>query len=128
LVSPSVPSAQILWMAQPVAAVLLILASLVLGLIRYPLEFAPSLFLFLVAVPTLALIAFLAWRIYAGKNWARITFTVLFVLGLPFSILPLAEALQSRPFSGVLGVLQLVMQSAAVFFLYLPGSRPWFHR
>jgi hypothetical protein len=115
-------------MAKPAAAALLILASLVLGLIRYPLEFAPSFFLLWVAVPTLALIALLAWQIYAGKNWARIAYTVLFVLGLPFAILPLAEALQSRPISGVLGVLQLVMQSTAVVFLYLPGGRPWFHR
>lgn len=115
-------------MGQPVIAVLLIVASLVLGLIRYPLEFAPSFLLFLVAVPTLALIALLAWQIYAGKNWARIVYTVFFVLGLPFSILPLVEALQSRPISGLLGVLQLVMQSAALVLLYLPGSRSWFSR
>jgi len=112
----------------PVTAVFLISASLLLGLVRLPLEFAPSLFALLVAVPTFLFMGLIAWQIYCGKNWARIVFTVLFVLGLPISILPLAEALQSRPFSGILGIFQLVLQTSAMTLLWLPGSRPWFHR
>lgn len=105
-----------------------IYASLLVGLVRTPLEFAPSVLLFLAAIPFLALIGLLAWQISCGKNWARITFTVLFALGLPFAILPLAEALQSRPLSGILGILQLALQTGAVVLLFLPGGHSRFDR
>lgn len=110
-------------MSHPQLAAWLIYASLLVGLVRIPLEFSPNVILFLFLIPLMVLLALLAWQISCEKNWARITFAVLFALGLPFAILPLAEALQSRPLSGVLGILQLGLQSGAMILLFLPGGR-----
>jgi hypothetical protein len=42
-----------------------------------------------------------------GRNWARVTFLVLFILGVPFTIQPLLDSLAPNSFSGVLYIAQV---------------------
>ncbi|HMO52540.1 MAG TPA: hypothetical protein PKE26_15065 [Kiritimatiellia bacterium] len=61
-----------------------------------------------------------------GRNWARITFLVLFIIGIPFSILPLLNSLSANPISGLLGLGQTVLQLVALVFLFQRASSEWF--
>jgi hypothetical protein len=119
-------------------AVVLLYASLGIGVIRAGLESsaltnsnAYSLTLGYVALFQVCLVAFCWWTfqsISSGKNWARILFLVFFSLGLPLSIKPLVHSLSDHPFSGSLGILQLLFQFIAVVFLFLPTAGAWFGR
>jgi len=51
---------------------------------------------------------------------------VLFVIGLPFSILPLLKSLAANPFSGLLGIVQIAIQLIALVFLFQKISSDWF--
>ena len=73
-----------------------------------------------------AVMVFLIAMIGRGRNWARITFLVLFLLGLLPSILPLIRSFTISPISGVLGLAQVVLQIVAMVFLFQQESSAWF--
>ena len=60
------------------------------------------------------LMAFLVAMIERGRNWARITYLVLFLLGLPFSVLSIIGSYQEVPLLSLSGVVQGLL-----------GSRRW---
>jgi hypothetical protein len=71
----------------------------------------------------------MVWLIYKTdrrRNWARITLLVLFVLGVPFSILPLLQSLANSPLSGVLGLAQVAIQVAALAMLFGRDASHWY--
>lgn len=113
-------------------AVLMLWISLGLGVVRsvweIPAQAAQSSVGFVVFVMgfTFLFVGFFVWMIGKGKNWARITFLVLFILGVPLSILPLIQSLAYAPISGVLGIAQSALQTVAVIFLFLKESSAWF--
>jgi len=74
----------------------------------------------------LGIIWLLIHMIGKGRNWARITFLVLFIIGIPFSILPLMDSLSTNPISGLLGLGQTVVQIIALVFLFQRPSSEWF--
>lgn len=113
-------------------AVLMLWISLGLGVVRsaweVPAQAAQSsveLVVF-VMVFTLMLIGFFIWMIDKGRNWARITFLVLFILGVPLSISPLLQSLAYAPISGLIGISQAVLQTMAVVFIFTKESSTWF--
>jgi hypothetical protein len=114
------------------AAVLMLWASLGLGLVRSAWEIPAQAehssigFVAFVMVFTFVFIGFFIWMIDRGKNWARITFLVLFILGVPLSILPLLQSLTYAPISGLLGIAQVILQTIAVIFLFVKESSAWF--
>lgn len=115
-------------------AVMFLYVTLGIGVLRSVMEFprllAQTSTVF-VAVVTIAVFGF-TWffisRIGKGKNWARITFLVLFILGVPLSIWPLLQSLAVNPLSGVLGLGQCVLQAIAVVFLFQQHSSEWFKK
>ena len=113
-------------------AVKLLYLSIAIGVVRSIFEIptltqTTSLSLVIsVSVFTLAIMAFLIYMIGRGRNWARITFLVLFLIGLPFSVLPLLQSLLANPISGVLGLSQAVLQIIALVFLFQKPSSDWF--
>ncbi len=124
---------------QVLTAIKLLWASLLIGILRSSLEasnnlnsikdsgFGPGFFIF----TTLFAFAFLVFFIYMidkGKNWARITFLVLFVLGLFFAVPTLIKSLEFNFFSGFLGVCQAGIQIIALFLLFQKPSSRWFDR
>lgn len=120
---------------QPVGtAVNLLWASLAVGLVKTLIDFsnlsaqASAAFTNFVLIFTFALIGFLTFKISAGKNWARITFLVLFVIGvLPTSFVVLGEFSQSS-ILGALSVAQIGLQGYAIFLLFTQPGSTWFRK
>ena len=120
---------------QPVAtAVNLLWASMAVGLVKMLMDFsslsavAPAAFTNIVLVFTFALIAFLIFKISAGRNWARITFLVMSVIGmLPTLPLMLGEFSRS-PVVGALSVAQVGLQVYALYLLFTQPGSVWFRK
>jgi membrane-bound ClpP family serine protease len=123
-------------------AVTLLYATLGIGILRFFLD-APDLLeeasgrmgasgvpalpvVVLTALVGLSVMWLFIYAIGRGRNWARLTFLVLFLLGIPFSVLPLLQSLASNPTSGILGVGQAVLQVIALILLFQPRSSEWF--
>lgn len=112
------------------AAVLLwlvIAAGLIKGLIQLldASESAISNAIFLVII--LAFIGYLVSEIADGKNWARITFLLLFIGGSYIELLLWSEA--GFPYAGFtswLTTFQVGAQVAALIMLFSSSARPWF--
>ena len=113
-------------------AIKLLYTTLVIGALRSALEWShltrvasPGFVLF-VMLFTFALLVWLIYKVDRGHNWARITCLVFFILGVPMSILHLLQSLSHSPVSGVLGLLQVVLQAVALVMLFGRNTRPWF--
>lgn len=91
-------------------AVILLYVTLGIGILRSILEASrnPELartgFLMFITFGVLGIMWFFIHMIGKGKNWARITLLVLFVVGIPLSIFPLLQSLAANPLSGLLGL------------------------
>jgi hypothetical protein len=118
--------------ASVTTAVTLMYTAFGIGIVRSALEF-PSLteevsvgFVVTVWLLVSAFMLFLIRSIANGRNWARITFLVLFAIGLPIAIEPLLHALQTNFVSGLLGVAQMAAQITALILLFQAASSSWF--
>jgi hypothetical protein len=60
------------------------------------------------------------------QNWARWVFTILFALGLPFTLMNIPATISADLAAGGLMLVQLVIQVVAVVMIFMPSSRPWF--
>jgi len=113
-------------------AVLMLWISVGLGFVRSAWEIPAQAehssvgFVVSVMVFSILFIGFFIWMIDKGRNWARITFLVLFILGVPLSILLLLQSLAYAPFSGLLGIAQVILQTIAIIFLFAKESSAWF--
>lgn len=75
----------------------------------------------------------LYYLIGRGKNWARITFLILFVMGLPSTIWSWAQYGSVPELAGwidvsslILSIVQEVLQFVALVFLFRRASSEWF--
>lgn len=113
-------------------AVLLIVSSLAIGFVKVPLDYdhlssiGPIQATIIIMAITISIMLFLSFKIWQGRNWARITFVILFVIGiLPGALLLPAEAERSTLL--VLGsVFQILLQVAALISIFMPASNIWF--
>lgn len=111
------------------AAVVLLCLSLALGqvtsaLLRQNLPHTlPALF---VAVFTVVTLAWLAYKIWAGRNWARMTFSVLTILGLALYAPILMKFFQISRIAGSINLLQGLLQLVAIYLLFTQPGRSWF--
>ncbi len=115
-------------------AVNLLWASLAVGLVKMLMDLsnlsaiAPAAFTNFVLIFVFAFIAFLIFKISAGRNWARITFLVLFVIGM-LPTLPLMLGEFSRaPVVGALSVAQVGLQVYALFLLFTQPGSAWYRK
>ena len=142
--APSVPQAQ----ERPAsisAVVTLLYVVLALGVIRSAIVFgrlsaqagaefgrlspvAGASFVLFVQGTSFAFVWFLIFMIGRRRNWARVVFLVMFVVGIPFTVKPLIDSFSASPISGVLGVAQLALQITALYLLFRPAGRAWFRR
>jgi len=60
------------------------------------------------------------------RNWARITYRVLFLLGVLPTISTLTPSLSASPLSGFLRLAPFVLQVVALMFLFQQQSSEWF--
>jgi hypothetical protein len=83
-------------------------------------------------VITLVFMAFVTWKIAAGRGWARWLFVVVYVLGclmgsIAFLLRP--EVFRVLPPVAIASsLIQLVVQTVAVALLFLRSTREWFKR
>ena len=107
-------------------------ASLALGLVIGALDFenlakrASTPTLIATLIITIGIVALLIWLTARRKqNWARWTFLIFFLVGLPFFIINLGQqSLMSLPFS----LLQATMQGVAIYLIFTGDARAWFER
>jgi hypothetical protein len=77
---------------------------------------------------TFAIIAALTVFISLGHNWARIVFLVLFVIGLLPSAVSLPQVFAQSLFMALLSLLQMLLQGAAMVFVFTRPGSLWFRR
>ena len=80
----------------------------------------------LFAVVLFGIYLFLASRISAGRNWARIIFLVLMLIGLPFSVPTYIAELRRSVLYASISILIVVMQVVATYLLFTKNSNRWF--
>ncbi len=78
------------------------------------------------AIITLGLLAFLAFQIGKGKNWARIVFLVIFALESYTSTLVILELFTLSVPCGILAALQELLQITALILLFTGESAVWY--
>jgi hypothetical protein len=66
------------------------------------------------------------WKIGQGRNWARITYLVLFVVGLLVYPFILWSTFHRSPVGAYVSILQTAMQAYALYLLFRPPARAWF--
>ena len=82
--------------------------------------------LIIIALAVFAPFAWLNAKIAGRRNWARITYIVLELLGVAFSSSQPERLLHSSLVEKGLFTVQTVMQLTAVALLLSPGARRWF--
>lgn len=84
-------------------------------------------FFAIVALGTLAVILLFVWLIARKrKNWARRLFAALFVLGLWPTAQNISALLEVAPLVAALSISQLIVQLAALYFIFTGDANTWF--
>jgi hypothetical protein len=65
-------------------------------------------------------------KVGQGRNWARVTLLVFFILFLPFGILDLIQRFQTNALSATLASVQELMAGGAVVLVFTPLANSWF--
>ncbi len=115
-------------------AVVLLWTSLLLGVVRLVFDWrdltadgaAPVGLMVTIAILTIAVLAGFVHLIARGRNWARIVFTGLYLLGLVVSLPDVWSELGTAPIAALVGALQLVLQGVALVLLFRPAAAAWF--
>lgn len=118
---------------QPTASALriatrLLWASLGIGLVNAALEWkfltsaVPASVVIGVLIGTFVVIGSLTHFIGRGRNWARIVFLVLAVIGLP-SLAQLPATFARAPIAGAANLLQTLLQLVALYIVFLTAAR-----
>ncbi len=81
------------------------------------------LFIFLVVY---SVFFYFVHSVSIGKNWARITLFVLFLVGLPFTLIGLPGLFVQDPLLGILSVIQLIPYIVAFAFLFTGEAHQWY--
>lgn len=76
----------------------------------------------------LGICCFFVNRIGAGRNWARIVFLVLLIIGLPLSVPQYLAELRTSPIHGGVSVLVAILQVIGIVLLFTKSSNQWFRK
>ena len=108
-------------------------ASLALGLINSALQFdhftrmASVAFVISVQLLVLVFLVLMIWLVARRrKNWARWLMLILFVVGTPLSIPTIWQTFQVNILWGGISVVQIILQAAAIYFVFTADARAWF--
>ena len=80
----------------------------------------------IIAVPFILLTVFLIYMIYKGKDWARITLLLLFIVGIILNIEDMILWFFAVPILFVLYIIEIVVTIIAFFFILQDKSSKWF--
>jgi hypothetical protein len=68
----------------------------------------------------------LIYQVSKGRNWARWTLLVILTGAIPLVVLPAYDSLLHNPVQGLLVLLQLVLYTIGMVFLFQKDSSAWF--
>jgi hypothetical protein len=108
-------------------ALLLLYVTIAIGILRSAIEdtrlagiYGLGVLVF-VQLFVFAVLCLLCFFILNRRNWARIVYLVMTVIGTPLSVRPLLESFTAAPISGVLGAAVLLFgRKAASWFRRIP--------
>ena len=115
-------------------AVNLFWASWAAGLANVLLDFsnlnvlAPAATIYFTLIFTFIILALLTWKISAGKNWARIVFLVMFLIGLIPSLPIMLSEFYRFPLVGALSLATTCLQGYALFLTFTNPGNIWFSK
>jgi len=70
--------------------------------------------------------AFFVYKIFKGRNWARIIYLVFYVLGIWFAVHGFTELFGRSPAWAVLGLIAYAAHIIALVLLFTRSSNAWF--
>ena len=70
----------------------------------------------------------LVWRIAAGKNWARILWLVLVLIGTPFALRSYLATMKVNVLSSSLSIFITILQLVGTYLLITGSSNSWFRK
>jgi glucose-6-phosphate-specific signal transduction histidine kinase len=114
--------------AQVAKATGLVCLSLAIGLVRVIISWRlePQDFPFILTAFISALNVLLIWKIWQGRNWARTTLFVIFVIALMLTANALVPSFRVSPVRAILGIVQLVIWVCALSLVYGSKAEGWF--
>ena len=74
----------------------------------------------------LAFVALIYYKIWQGRNWARIALLILSAIGLYFYVPMLIRLLILITAAGLIGVLQFLLQAFAMYLVFTHPGNVWF--
>jgi len=87
---------------------------------------ATPAFVITVQATTFVIMAWLIYKIWRGRNWARITFAILFLLGLIPALPILADVFRRSLVAGCLTTAGTICQLVALYLIFVAPGRSWF--
>ena len=69
---------------------------------------------------------YLIYQLSKGRNWARLSMAVIFIISIPLTILPAFASLFHNPVHASLGFVQLALYIIGLAFLFHGSSSSWF--
>ena len=81
-----------------------------------------------IGIITIMILAYFGFEIGKGKNWARITFLVLFIIGIIFYPFTLINEFNSNPIIGIVSIIQAIIQLYVIIILFTGESKEWFKK
>jgi hypothetical protein len=76
----------------------------------------------------LLLLCYLTWKMSEGRNWAWIVLLVLFLFGLPLSLIAIRADFGRSATLAVLTVLQIVFEGVALLLAFRAPAKDWFRK
>lgn len=114
-------------------AAMLVYASLAVGLVKASMyEFLTSTKMLsdpnnlMIGLLTIGIIGFLGYQAGEAKNWARITFLVMFILGAFMMPSMVMNEFNTVPIIGMVTLIQSALQIYALYILFSGESKIWF--
>lgn len=84
----------------------------------------PIIYLFMIVY--FLLLALIVYQTSRGRNWARITYVVLTLLGWYGTIVEPIMSIKRAPVVGLLSIALIVLGLIAIILLFMPASNLWF--
>ena len=81
-----------------------------------------------IAIVFLGLCGFLIWKIAQGRNWARITWLIVFVIGLWHYPSSLRSTFHRSPVLAILNITDTAIEVYALLLMFTSPGRSWFSR
>ncbi|MCX5694626.1 MAG: hypothetical protein NT014_05865 [Candidatus Omnitrophica bacterium] len=109
-----------------VAIIISFLRGIIVGPQIGAAEGIPFASVVLVLIFVSAIIWLLVYKISQAKNWARIVYLILFAIGNCATFWPLIVSVLEHPVSGLLGIVQAVLEIIGMVLLFSASSNQWF--